>query len=238
MTIAIIGAMEQEIALLAEKIENRTELTVANTKLFQGTFEGLDIVLVKSGIGKVNAAMATTILHERFQPELILNIGSAGGLITDLAIGDIVISDETIHHDIDSTAINDCVLGELPGMPARYPSDSRLVKLMSEIVPQIGLNYRIGLIGTGDAFIADKARTEFIKTSFPGILAVEMEAAAIAQVCYQYDTPFVVLRALSDIPEQEMPMTFVEYLEFAAKNSTKMVIAALKALKETPLNTL
>src|SRR5699024_12231734 len=100
MTIAIIGAMEQEIALLAKKIENRTELTVANTKLFQGTFEGLDIVLVKSGIGKVNAAMATTILHERFQPELILNIGSAGGLITDLAIGDIVISDETIHHDI------------------------------------------------------------------------------------------------------------------------------------------
>lgn len=227
--IGIIGAMEQEVALLASLIKSPLEQNIAGVRFISGKLKEQEVVLLRSGVGKVNAAMATTLLHQIFEPTKVINIGSAGGLIEGMNIGDIIISNETLHHDVDATAI-DCEIGALPGMPKSYPSDVDLVKLVSCILPELGIDYKIGLIGTGDAFIADQTRVAEIKKNFPGILAVEMEAAAIAQVCHLYQTPFIVIRALSDLPDQENPMSFIEYLDFAAKNSANIVLNLLSSL--------
>lgn len=227
--IGIIGAMEQEVSLLASMIKSPKEENIAGVRFILGELKGEEVVLLRSGVGKVNAAMATTLLHQLYAPSKVINIGSAGGLVEGMNIGDIIISNETLHHDVDATAI-DCEIGALPGMPKSYPSDVDLVKLVSCILPDLGIDYKIGLIGTGDSFIADQTRVAEIKRNFPEILAVEMEAAAIAQVCYLYQTPFIVIRALSDLPDQESPMSFVEYLDFAAKNSANIVLNLLNSL--------
>lgn len=227
--IGIIGAMEQEVTLLASMITNSKETQIAGVRFIQGTLEGQSVVLLRSGVGKVQAAMATTLLHEHFKPTKIINIGSAGGLILGMEIGDIIISDETAHHDVDLTPIG-LAPATLPGLPQTFPSDPALITLVSEVIAALKINSQIGLIGTGDAFIADQARVEAIKAIFPNVKAVEMEAAAIAQVCYLYQTPFIVIRALSDLPDKEMPMSFVEYLDFAAKNSANIVLQVLKKM--------
>lgn len=226
MTIGIIGAMEQEVSLLASMIENAVEKNIAGVRFIQGNLAGQSVVLLRSGVGKVQAAMATTLLHEHFHPTQIINIGSAGGLIEGMEIGDIIISDETAHHDVDLTPIG-LNPATLPGLPQTFPSDAALIAITQEALQELSINFQIGLVGTGDAFIADQARIATIRAIFPNIKAVEMEAAAIAQVCYLYQTPFIVIRALSDLPDKEMPMSFVEYLDFAAKNSAMIVLALL-----------
>ncbi len=228
--IGIIGAMKQEVALLASLIENKEEKTIVGVHFISGTLQGHSVVLLRSGVGKVQAAMATTLLHEYYHPNAIINIGSAGGLITGMEIGDIIISNETTHHDVDLSPIG-LEIGKLPDLPKTFPSHPALVALVSEILTELSLNHKIGLIGTGDAFIADQDRVETIKAYFPDILAVEMEAAAISQVAHLYETPFIVIRALSDLPDREMPMSFVEYLELAAKNSAEIVLQLLNKIE-------
>lgn len=224
--IGIIGAMEQEVTLLATMINQPQVRTIAGIRFIEGTLEGRQVVLLRSGVGKVQAAMATTLLHEHFKPTAVINIGSAGGLIAGMEIGDIIISQETAHHDVDLTPIG-LAPATLPGLPQTFPSDPALISLLQEVLTDLEISFQIGLIGTGDAFIADQARVMAIKAIFPNIKAVEMEAAAIAQVCYLYQTPFIVIRALSDLPDKEMPMSFVEYLDFAAKNSANIVLKVL-----------
>src|SRR5699024_8730016 len=152
-------------------------------------------VLVKSGIGKVNAAMTTAILMEKYQPTFVINTGSAGGFSEALKVGDVVISDAVVHHDVDVTAF-DYVHGQVPQMPA--------------------------------TFKADQTKVQTIRELFPTMIACEMEAAAIAQVCYQYNVPFVVIRALSDIAGQEAPMSFQQFLEVAATNAATLIIEFVK----------
>src|SRR5690606_23550688 len=106
MKVAIIGAMDEEVAILRDKIENRQETTVAGSVFYTGTLNGYDVILLKSGIGKVNAAISTTILFTQFKPDFVVNTGSAGGYLTTLNVGDIVISSEVRHHDVDVTAFN------------------------------------------------------------------------------------------------------------------------------------
>lgn len=224
--IGIIGAMEQEVTLLASMITNPQETQIAGIRFIQGSLENQSVVLLRSGVGKVQAAMATTLLHEHFKPTTVINIGSAGGLISGMEIGDIIISDEAAHHDVDLTPIG-LAPATLPGLPQTFPSDPALIALVKDVLTELKINSQIGLIATGDAFIADQVRVETIKNTFPNVKAVEMEAAAIAQVCYLYQTPFIVIRALSDLPDKEMPMSFVEYLDFAAKNSANIVLQVL-----------
>jgi len=224
--IGIIGAMEQEVTLLASMITNPQETQIAGVRFIQGSLENQSVVLLRSGVGKVQAAIATTLLHEHFKPTTVINIGSAGGLISGMEIGDIIISDEAAHHDVDLTPIG-LAPATLPGLPQTFPSDPALIALVKDVLTELKINSQIGLVATGDAFIADQVRVETIKNTFPNVKAVEMEAAAIAQVCYLYQTPFIVIRALSDLPDKEMPMSFVEYLDFAAKNSANIVLQVL-----------
>ncbi len=230
MKIAIIGAMEEEVAYLRENIENAESVVIANTEYTSGQMYGVDVVLLKSGIGKVNAAMGTAVLLEKYKPDYIINTGSAGGYNPDLNVGDMVISTEVRHHDVDVTAF-DYEYGQVPQLPAAFIADESLVALAEKVAGSIeGVGVGKGLIATGDVFMSDPERVRFVREKFPELQAVEMEAAAIAQVAFQFNIPFVVTRALSDIAGKESDLSFDQFLEKAALHSAQLAMGIVKEL--------
>ena len=230
MKIAVIGAMEEEVELLREEIESASSSVIANCEFIEGVVGKHQIVLVKSGIGKVNAAMATTLLLERFKPDVVLNTGSAGGFLETLEVGAVVISDEVIHHDVDVTAFG-YEHGQVPGLPVAYKADDKLVKLAVAAVEEIGEHaHAIGLIASSDSFMSDPGHVEKVRGLFPSMIAAEMEAAAVAQVCHQFEMPFVIIRALSDIAGKKAPVSFDEFLPVAARHSTAIVLRVISKL--------
>lgn len=230
MRIAVIGAMEEEVEYLRNTLENTESRTMAHSEFTTGTYAGHDVILLKSGIGKVNAAMTTTLLLHEYKPDIVINTGSAGGYDENLDIGAIVISDEVRHHDVDATIFG-YEIGQVPQMPAMFQSDQKLIEIAKEAVTEIGEHqFAVGLITTGDSFMNDPVRVEKVRGDFKSMKAVEMEAAAVAQVCYQFDTPFVVIRALSDIAGKESAISFNEFLQVAAKHSTEIVLKVISKL--------
>lgn len=231
MKVAIIGAMEEEVTILRDKIENRQETVIAGCEYSTGTISGMEVVLLKSGIGKVNAALSTAILLEKFKPDYVINTGSAGGFHPELNVGDAVISTEVRHHDVDVTVFN-YEYGQVPNLPVAFKADEKLVRLAEESALEVtDMKIVKGLIATGDSFMNDPVRVEFVRSKFPDLYAAEMEAAAVAQVCYQFGVPFVILRALSDIAGKESNVSFEQFLEKAAVNSTKLVLNFITKLK-------
>ncbi|MGM7721036.1 5'-methylthioadenosine/S-adenosylhomocysteine nucleosidase [Metabacillus sp. Hm71] len=230
MKIAIIGAMEEEVTILREKLENREQADIAGSEFTKGTYKGIEVVLLKSGIGKVNAAMSTTLLLDRYKPDYVINTGSAGGFHPSLNVGDIVISTEVRHNDVDVTAFG-YEYGQVPGLPAAYIPDEKLVEVAVKKAEEISnIQVAKGLIVTGDSFLNDPVKVEFIRSKFNDLHAGEMEAAAIAQVCHQFNVPFVVIRALSDIAGKESNISFEQFLEQAAKHSADLVLKIVEAV--------
>ncbi|OLQ55362.1 5'-methylthioadenosine/S-adenosylhomocysteine nucleosidase [Bacillus licheniformis] len=230
MKIAVIGAMEEEVTILRSKLEQTNWEVIANCEFTSGFYEGKEVVLLKSGIGKVNAAMSTTILLDRFKPDVVINTGSAGGFHHSLNVGDIVISTEVRHHDVDVTAF-DYEYGQVPNLPAAYKADNALIQAAEDEASELGhIQVVKGTIATGDSFMSDPDRVAFIRGKFEDLYAVEMEAAAVAQVSYQFNTPFVVIRALSDIAGKESEISFDQFLEQAAKHSTDLVLRMIKRI--------
>ncbi|MEG6128603.1 5'-methylthioadenosine/S-adenosylhomocysteine nucleosidase [Enterobacter asburiae] len=222
MKIGIIGAMEEEVTLLRDKIENRQTLSLGGCEIYTGKLNGVDVALLKSGIGKVAAALGATLLLERCKPDVIVNTGSAGGLAPTLKVGDIVVSDEARYHDADVTAFG-YEYGQLPGCPAGFKADDKLIAAAETCIAELNLNAVRGLIVSGDAFINGSVGLAKIRHNFPQAVAVEMEATAIAHVCHNFSVPFVVVRAISDVADQQSHISFDEFLTVAAKQSTVMV---------------
>jgi adenosylhomocysteine nucleosidase len=232
MKIAIIGAMEEEVTLLRENISEAAAETIAGCEFTSGKMDGAEVILLRSGIGKVNAAMSSAILLERFKPDYIINTGSAGGFNPELNVGDVVISTEVRHHDVDVTAFG-YEYGQVPQLPAAFEADQELIQIAENSAKEIsGIQTVRGLIATGDSFMSDPERVEAIRTKFTDLQAVEMEAAAIAQVSYQFGTPFVVIRSLSDIAGKESDVSFDQFLEKAALHSANLVMKIVSSLKE------
>lgn len=230
MTIAIIGAMEEEVTLLRDKIEDKRTETIAGCEFTLGKMNGVDVILLRSGIGKVNAAMSTSILLERFKPNYVVNTGSAGGYNPVLNVGDVVISSEVRHHDVDVTVFG-YEYGQVPKQPPAFVADSKLVEIAEEAAKEIGdLQVVKGLIATGDAFMNDPAKVEFIRDKFTDLQAVEMEAAAIAQVSYSFGVPFVVIRSLSDIAGKESGISFEQFIDKAALHSATLVMKIVEKI--------
>lgn len=227
MKYGIIGAMDEEIELLKHNMKQPIVNEIANGIFIEGKLGEKNVVLVKSGIGKVNAAMTTTILIEHYQPDYIINTGSAGGFDQELNVGDIVISEDVVHHDVDVTAF-DYEYGQVPGLPATLPADLSLIKETASALEHLDISHKIGLIATGDSFMSDPKRVLVTRNRFPKMIAAEMEAAAIAQVCYQYSIPFVVIRALSDIAGKESSTSFDAFLKKAAENAANLIMTILK----------
>ncbi|MEK4486547.1 5'-methylthioadenosine/S-adenosylhomocysteine nucleosidase [Psychrobacillus sp. FSL H8-0484] len=230
MKIAVIGAMEQEVELLRSEIKNAETKIIANSEFTVGTYKDHEVILLKSGIGKVNAAMTTTILLNEFKPDYVINTGSAGGYDPNLEVGAIVISDEVRHHDVDVTAFG-YEIGQVPQLPAAFKANVHLMELAEAAVKEIGEHQTAtGLIATGDIFMHNPEKVEIVRQNFPQMKACEMEAAAVAQVCHQFDVPFVVIRALSDIAGKESSVSFDEFLPVAAKHSTQIVLHVIERL--------
>ena len=228
--VAIIGAMEQEIALLQSRIAQPQHEKVAHVAITRGTLAGKPILLAQSGIGKVNAAITTTVLLEKYQAACVINTGSAGGLQGGMKQGDVIVGIQTAHHDADATAFG-YVIGQLPQMPARYEADAALVEHAARAAIAFdGAAIHRGLIVSGDQFINHPDKIARIRTHFPDALAVEMEAAAIAQTCYQFARPCVIIRALSDLADGEAEYSFETFLQMAATHSAEMVENLVKSL--------
>jgi len=231
MRVGIIGAMDEEVELLRSKLIDRKDTSLAGSEFYPGKIDRLEVVLLKSGIGKVNAALGTALLIEKFQPDVIINTGSAGGFHKDLNVGDVVISTEVRHHDVDVTIFG-YEYGQVPRMPAYYSPDQRLFDAAVKSAEKIkGIQVAEGLIASGDSFMNDPERVEFIRSKLPDLYAAEMEAAAIAQVAYQFEVPFVIIRSLSDIAGKDSNISFDEFLETAAKNSAELILLMLEELK-------
>lgn len=231
MKIGIIGAMEQEVAILKEAIDNCQEVSKASCTFYSGQIHGVEVVVLQSGIGKVAASIGTTLLINDYQPDVIINTGSAGGFDSSLSVGNVVVSTEVRHHDADVTAFG-YEIGQMAGQPAAFPADEKLISIAESALEQMSDKHAVrGLICTGDAFVCTAERQAFIRAHFPSVIAVEMEASAIAQTCYQFNVPFVVVRAISDVADKESPMSFEEFLPLAAKSSSDMIFKMIEILK-------
>lgn len=229
MKIGIIGAMEEEVALLRGHIKNGQTITLAGLEIYTGTLNGNDVALLKSGIGKVSAAMGAALLLDRCKPDLIINTGSAGGLSASLKVGDIVVSDETRYHDADVTAFG-YEIGQMAGYPAAFKADEKLIAAAEQCIREHDLHAVHGLIVSGDAFINGADSLVRIRQHFPQAIAVEMEATAIAHVCHNFGVPFVVVRAISDVADQQSHLSFDEFLSVAAKQSSRIVETLVQTL--------
>jgi adenosylhomocysteine nucleosidase len=228
--IGIIGAMEDEVALLRSAMGNCRTETIGVFEYVIGKLEGKDAVLLRCGIGKVNAAVGCALMIDRFKPSLVINTGSAGGIDPALTFGDVIIARGLLYHDVDVTAFN-YQPGQIPGQPQIFPVPENLIDLaersMDELKAERALPETIGhvrgLIGSGDVFMHQAERIEAVRALFPGMKAVEMESAAIAHVCSLFTVPAVIIRALSDIAGADSPVTSEEFLPVAAKNSAELV---------------
>ncbi|PTI38912.1 5'-methylthioadenosine/S-adenosylhomocysteine nucleosidase, partial [Staphylococcus succinus] len=189
--IGIIGAMEEEVAILKDKLIELEEINIAHVIFYKGKLQGKEVVLTQSGIGKVNVAISTTLLIEKFKPELVINTGSAGALDTSLNVGDIVVSDMVSYHDADARAFG-YQLGQIPQMPAQFTADKQLYDKAIVAINEQDLIAKTGLIVSGDSFIGTSEQRLQIKTNFPQAMAAEMEATAIAQTCYQFNLPYII----------------------------------------------
>lgn len=229
-TIAVVGAMEQEIELLRESMANVKHVSFGKFSAYEGELAGKRMVLVLSGIGKVNAAVSTSWVIHQFAPGCIINTGSAGGLGKGLKVGDVVIGETVAHHDVDVTAFG-YVWGQVPQLPAVFTSDSNLIH-QAEKAAQVfeGAAVTQGLIVSGDRFVHSSEGVAEIRSHFPDVKAVEMEAAAIAQTCHQLEVPFVIIRAVSDSADEKADISFEEFLKTAAVSSAKMVTEIVKSL--------
>lgn len=226
--IALIGAMLEEVAIIKSNMKNIIEKKIAHVAFYEGEYQNKDIVLMLSLPGKVNAAIATTLLLNNYKIDYVINIGSCGALQGDMEIGDMIVATDVIHFDVDATAFG-YELGQVPQMPAVYHSDKYLEKLAENIeLPSYKIHF--GTVGTSDSFISDKKKKKDILANFPNMQVVEMEAAAIAQTCYQFGVKFIVCRSISDKAEEGTRITFDEFLKIAAQNSSILTTELIKLI--------
>lgn len=224
MKFGIIGAMKSEVALLKEDMRVEYQKKKASMEFLTGYLGNNEVVVVQSGIGKVNAAICTQILIDDFKVTHIINVGVAGSLNNTLDIGDIVISVDAVQHDFTVEEIG-FRKGEIPftGLVA-FSADEVLRKKAVEAVqaslPSISVIE--GRICSGDQFISSNETKARIINEFSGD-CVEMEGAAVAQVCYLNNIPFVILRAISDKADDDGKISFAEFEKKAAANSAKLI---------------
>ena len=229
MKIGIIAAMPEELLYLTQNLDKPQEVQVLGNTYYTGLIGKTEVVLVQSGIGKVMSAMSVAVLANHFQVEAIINTGSAGALAEGIAVGDVVIADKLVYHDVDVTAFG-YAYGQMAQQPLYFESDKTFVAKIQESLSQLDQNWHLGLIATGDSFIAGDDKIASIKSHFPEVLAVEMEGAAIAQAAQALDLPFLVIRAMSDNANHEASISFDEFIIEAGRRSAQVLLAFLKAL--------
>ena len=225
--------MEEEIALLKEKMEIEVIVKKASMEFYQGTLNGREIVVVRSGIGKVNAGLCAQILIDVFHVNRLINTGIAGSLKADIDIGDIVISSDALQHDMDARNFG-YARGEIPRMDTvSFPADSDLISIAKTACEEANPDIKVfvGRIVTGDQFIAERTVKNEIASWTEGY-CTEMEGAAIAQAAYLNKVPFVIVRAISDKADDSASMDYPTFEQQAILHSVKLIEAFVSRIPE------
>lgn len=224
MTIGIIGAMEEEITNILEDMNVVTTKNALGLDFYLGSLNNSShsIVLVRSGIGKVNAALCTQVLIDLFAVDAVINVGVAGAIDKNVRIGDIVISKDAVQHDFDTSA-----LGDEPGVISRmdtsvFEADENLIQVARKVVEDIGFPVYEGRVASGDQFVSDPAVKERIARLFAPVCC-EMEGGAIAQTCHLNKVPFVIIRAISDNAEEGSDVNYERFFREAAVTAGRII---------------
>ena len=228
--IGIIGAMELEVETLKAKMEVKQTTKKAGMEFFEGTLNGVDAVIVRSGIGKVNAAVCTQILVDEFGVDAVINTGIAGSLNAQIDIGDIVISTDVLHHDMDAVNFG-YAPGQIPQMEVfSFAADEPMAELAEKVCHQVNPEIKVfrGRVVSGDQFISDRATKDRITEQFHGF-CTEMEGAAIAQAAYLNQIPFIVIRAISDKADDSASEDYPTFEKKAVEHSVRLVEGFLAA---------
>ncbi|MBQ2785236.1 MAG: 5'-methylthioadenosine/adenosylhomocysteine nucleosidase [Oscillospiraceae bacterium] len=228
MKLGIIGAMAVEIATLKENMVDMKQTERTGMVFYEGKLQGVDAVVVQSGIGKVNAAVCTQILCDCFGVTHVVNTGIAGSLLAELDIGDLVISRDAIHHDFDLHFWGRPI-GQVPGFDViAFPADEKMIQIAFAAAEEVNPGHtRIGRVASGDQFICSKEQKEKIIADTKGICA-EMEGASIAHTAYRNGVPFVIIRAISDKADDSAEMDYPAFEAIAARRCAQVTMAMAK----------
>lgn len=230
MKLGIIGAMEQEVETLLSLLENKKAAVRTGSTYYEGTLDGLDVVVVQCGIGKVNAALCVQVLCDCYGVTHVVNTGIAGSLNAALDIGDLVISSDAMYHDVDCVHFG-YTMGQMPGMPVNYPADEKLTQLAYAAAEAVNPGHtKIGTVASGDQFVAVKELKEKI-IAVTGGLCTEMEGTAIAQAAYRNCVPFVIIRAISDKADDSAEMDYPTFERIAAHRCAAVTRAFAASLR-------
>ena len=227
-TIGIIGAMEVEVAILKEKMEDVRIIKKASMDFYEGILAGKKVVVVRSGIGKANAGICAQILADVFSVDAIINTGIAGSLNKNINIGDIVLSTDVVQHDMDATGFG-YRKGQIPQMPVFFfNADDNLRRLAAEVCKEVNPDIQVfeGRIASGDQFVCDQDVKNRIVSEFSAY-ATEMEGAAIGQAAYLNEIPFLVVRAISDKADGSAQMDYSEFEKAAVDHSVRLTLNML-----------
>ena len=224
-TIGIIFAMQEELIELKNYLHINKEKKIYDLTFYEATLNNQNIILTESGIGKTNAARTTQILIDYYKPEAIFNIGVAGGIAKNLEVGDIIISTSLVQHDFDITAF-DHPKGYIPNIGNTIPIDNNLLNTTKAILDTNNISYKEGVIASGDIFCTKESTATKINTQF-NALCVEMEGASIAQTAHLSKTPCLVIRSISDCPDNNNKVTYEEFLETSSKRVAQIMYTIL-----------
>ena len=220
----IIAAMQEEMQEIQKIMKNIQKIEIYGLNFIKGEINDKLVVLVEAGVGKVNATRTAQLLIDKFDIDVVINIGSAGSANDKLNIGDIVIGKKLVQHDFDITAFGH-PKGYISNVGLYLESDTQLMKKMEKAIKNLeNIDFKIlvGTIASGDIFCTDIKMKEKIRNKFEAV-AIEMEGAAIAQVCKLDDIPFIVIRGISDSPNGNNEITFEQYLEKASKRCAQII---------------
>ncbi len=208
--IAIIAAMDKELKAILKATQVTQTFRVADKVIYQGLLKNKEVVVAKSGIGKVNAAITTAALCMKYPLEYIINTGVAGGLFP-INTGEIVLSKGVVYSDVDVVNIDpDLKYGQMSGDPFIVQADSELLSYAKTVFDDLELPYRVGMIASGDQFVTDSLRLEPLRETVDNILAVEMESMAIAMTAYKFNVPFLIFRGISDVIDDHLQVQMYE----------------------------
>lgn len=229
--LGIIGAMDEEVAKIKEQMEDVSVMTQAAMDFYAGRIAGKDVVVVRSGIGKVNAAMCTQILVDKFHVDAVINTGIAGSLNANIDIGDIVLSTDTLEHDMDAVAFG-YPLGQIPRMDTlAFIADEKLRTLAKKVCQEVNPEISVfeGRVVSGDQFVSDKAKKDWLVENFDGY-CTEMEGAAIAHAAYLNRVPFLIIRAISDKADDSATVDYPTFEAKAIEHSVKLLLELCRQL--------
>lgn len=230
MKIAIMGAMPEEVEPIVSKLDDVKQTVYGANTYYEGSYNGQEVVVAYSKIGKVFATLTATMLIEKFGCDRLLFSGVAGAISSDLNIGDLIIADGLCQHDLDITAFGH-PFGYVPEGEVCISTDVSLRNTAKEVARSKGLTLKEGVIATGDQFVANPERKDWIGDTFKAD-ALEMEGASVAVVCSALEVPFFILRAISDSADMDASFNFDEFLESSAKISADFILSMVDAIQK------